>query len=69
MAREIIAPCNVACDSGMTFNRICPNVQHIGILHLVWISTISPQLTCHSAPVSEILPKSDNPRQKKMTSC
>jgi len=25
----------------------------------------SPQSTCHSAPVSEILSKSDHPRQKK----
>ena len=29
----------------------------------------SPQSTCHSAPVSEILSKPDHPRQKKMTSC
>ena len=29
----------------------------------------SPQSTCHSAPVSEILSKSDHHRQKKMTSC
>ena len=45
------------------------NVRHIGILHLVSILTISPQLTCHSAPVCEILSKSDHPQQKKMTSC
>jgi len=31
--------------------------------------TKSPQSTCHSVPVCEILSKSDNPRQKKMTSC
>jgi len=37
-------------------------------LHLVSISTISPQSTCHSAPVSEILSKSNHPPQKKMTS-
>jgi len=36
---------------------------------LVSILTTSPQLTCHSAPVSEILSKSDHPLQKKMTSC
>ena len=30
---------------------------------------ISPQSTCHSVPVCEILSKSDHPRQKKMTSC
>ena len=32
---------------------------------LVSISTTSLQSTCHSAPVSEILSKSDHPRQKK----
>jgi len=45
------------------------NVRHIRILHLVSISTISPQSTCHSAPVCDILSKSDHPQQKKMTSC
>jgi len=29
----------------------------------------SPQSTCHSVPVCEILSKSDHSRQKKMTSC
>jgi len=53
----------------MTCHWILPNVRHIGILHVVTISTISPQLTCHSTPVCEILPKSDHGRQKKMTSC
>jgi len=48
---------------------IRPNVRHIGILHLVLSSTISSQSTCHSAPVCEILSKSDHPLQKKMTSC
>ena len=46
-----------------------PNVRYIGILHLVSILTISPQSTCHSAPVCEILSKSDHSQQKKMTSC
>jgi len=41
-----------------------PNVRHIGILNLVSILTISPQSTCHSAPVCEILSKSDHPQQK-----
>jgi len=45
-----------------------PNVRHIGILLLVSISTISPQLTCHSAPVCEILSKSDRLQHKKLTS-
>jgi len=61
-------PCNVTRGSGMTCHWLRPNVRHIGILHLVSISTISPQSTCHSAPVCEILPKLDQPRQKKMTS-
>jgi len=67
--RQVTALCNVACGSGMTCHRIRPNVCHIGILHLISILTISPQSTCHSAPVCEILSKSDHPQQKKMTSC
>jgi len=59
----------VAGGCGMTCYVIRPNVRHIGILHLVSISTTSPQSTCHSAPVCETLSKSDHPRQKKMTSC
>jgi len=66
MADEILTPCNVAGGSRMTCNCIRPNVRHIRILHLVSISTIPPQSTCHSAPVCEILSKSDH-RQKKMT--
>jgi len=59
------------CDngSGMTCHEIHPNVRRIRILHLVSILTISPQSTCHSAPVCEILSKSDHLQQKKMTSC
>jgi len=67
--RQVIAPCNVACGSGMTCHGIRSNVRHIGILHLVSILTTSPQSTCHSAPVCEILSKRDHPRQKKMTLC
>jgi len=63
---KVAAPCNVTGGSGMTCNGIRPNVRHIGILHQVSISTISPQSTCHSAPVCEILSKSDI---TKMTSC
>ena len=68
---QVVAPYNMIRSSGMTCHWIHPNVRHIGILHLVSISTTSPQWTCHSAPapVSEILSKSDHPRQKKMTSC
>ena len=65
---QVAAPCNVAGGSGMKCHGICSNVRHIGILHLVSILTISPQATCCSAPVCEILSKSDHPRQKKMTS-
>jgi len=53
--RQMAAPCNVAGGSRMTYHWINPNVLHIGILLLVSISTISPQSTCHSAPVCEIL--------------
>jgi len=69
MADGILTPCNVAGGSGMTCHWIRPNVRHIGILHLVSISTTSSPSTCHSAQVSEILSKSDHRRQKKMTSC
>ena len=40
---------HVALES---WHWIHPNVHHIGLLHLVSISTTSPQLTCHSVPVS-----------------
>jgi len=69
MADGIITPCNVAGGSGMTCHGNRPNVRHIGILHLVSILTISPLSTRHSAPVCEILSKSDHSQQKKMTSC
>ena len=66
---QVAAPCNVKGGSGMTCHGIRPNGRRIGILHLVSILTISPQSTCHSAPVCEILSKSDHPQQKKMMSC
>jgi len=66
---QVAAPCSVAGGSGMTCHWIRPNVHHIGILHLLSISTMSLQSTCHSVPVSEILSKSDHLWQKKMTSC
>ena len=55
----------VAGGSGMTCYWTRPDVPHIGILHLVSISTISLQSTCHSASVCKILSKSGHPRQKK----
>jgi len=66
---QVAAHCNVIRGSGMTCHWIRQNVRHIGILHLVAISTTSPQSICYSVPVSEVLSKSDHPRQKKMTSC
>jgi len=66
---QVAAPCNVILGSGLICHEIHQNVRHIGILHLVSILTISPQSTWHSAPVCEILSKSDHLRQKKMTSC
>jgi len=53
--RQVAVPCSVAGGSGMTCHWIRPKVRHIEILHLVTIWTTSPQSTCHSAPVSEIL--------------
>jgi len=67
--QQVATPCNVAGGSGMTCHWIRRNVRRIGILHLVSISTTSPQSACHSAPVSYISSKSDRPRQNKMTSC
>ena len=57
--RQVVATCIVASGCGMTCHGIRPNVRHIGIQHLISILTISPQSTCHSAPVCEILSKSD----------
>jgi len=64
MADGIITPYNVAGGCGMTCHGSRPNVRHIGILHLVSILTISPQSTCHFAPVCEILSKSDRSEKK-----
>ena len=69
MADGILTHPNVTGGSGITCHWIRSNVRHIGMLLLVLISVISPRLTCHSAPVCEILSKSDHPGQKKMTSC
>ena len=63
--RQVAAPCNMAGGSGMTRYGISPNVRHIGILHLVSILTISPQSTCHSAPVCEIFIQIGPPSAEK----
>ena len=67
--RQVAATYSVAGGSGIICHWIGPNVDHIRILHLVSISTTSLQSTCHSATVSDILSKSDHPRQKKITTC
>jgi len=86
--RQVTAPCNVACGSGIvTVNSPSDStLQYDTWLwddmplnspkrSPYWNSTsgfhfhTSPQSTCHSVPVCEILSKSDHPRQKKMTSC
>jgi len=64
MTDGILSLCNVGRGSGMTCHWIRQNVRHIRILLLVSISTISPQSTCHSAPVCEILSKSDRLQHK-----
>ena len=65
MADGVITPCNVAGGCGMTCQVIRPNVRHIGILHLVSILTISPQSTCHSAPVCEVFIQIGPPSAEK----
>ena len=62
---QVATPCNVIRGSEMTCHWIHQNVRHIVILHLVSISTTSPQSTCHSVPVWEILSKSVHHWQKK----
>jgi len=56
--RQVAAPCNVAPGSRMTCHWIRQNVLHIRILLPVSILIMSPQSTCHSVPVCEILSKS-----------
>ena len=53
---------------GLQCHVIRQNVRHIGILHLVSILPISPQSTCHSAPVCEFYPNRPTSAQK-ITSC
>jgi len=82
--RQVTAPCNVACGSGIvTVNSPSGSTLQIWDdmrlnspkLPPYWNSTsgfhfhTSPQSTCHSVLVCDILSKSDNPRQKIMTSC
>jgi len=84
MADGILTLCNVACGSGIvTLNS--PSGSTMQCDTWLWNDMplnspkrppywnihfyTTPQSTCHSAPVSEILSKSDHPRQKKMMSC
>jgi len=59
--RLVAAPCNVARGSGMT----CHWLRRKRPPYWNYTSTTSPQSTCHSAPVCDILSKSDRPRLKK----
>ena len=66
----LAAPCNVTGGSEMTCHGIRRNVRHIRILHLVSILTISPQSTCHSAPVCKIFIQIGPPSaEKNVKSC
>ena len=54
----------------MTCHGIRRNVRHIRILHLVSNLTISPQSTCHSAPVCKIFIQIGPPSaEKNVKSC
>ena len=57
LIHQVAAPCNVTRGCGMICHWVRPNVRHIGVLLLVSISTVSQQLTCHSAPVCKIFIK------------
>ena len=61
---QVAAPCSVEGGSGITCHWIRPNVCHIGILHLVSIST-SPQSTCHSAQSPKFYPNRTTLGRKK----
>ena len=65
---QVAAPCNVTRGCGMTCHWIHPNVRHWNSTYGFHFHT-SPQSTCHSVPVCEILSKLDHSRKKKMTSC
>jgi len=65
---QVAAPCNVISGSRITCHWIRPNIRHIRILHLVSISIISPQSTCHSAPVCVILSKSPSAEKNDVMS-
>jgi len=64
-------PLNSPSGSTLQCSMMCygirPNVCSIRILHLVLILTISPQSTCHSAPVYEIFIQIGPPSAEKMT--
>jgi len=66
---QVAAPCNVIHGSGMTCHWIRPNVRHIGILHLVSISTHhrSRHVILHQSPT--FYPNRTTLDRKKLTSC
>jgi len=65
--RQVAAPCSVAGGSGMTCHWIRPNVRHIGILHLVSISTTSVDMWICTSLRNFI--QIGPPSAEKMTSC
>jgi len=65
---QVAAPCNVIRGSRMTCRSIRPNVRHVGILHLVSISTHHRSRHVILYQSAKFLSKSDHPRQKKMAS-
>jgi len=68
---QVAALCNVICGSRMTCHWIRPNVRHIGILHLVSISTTSPQSTLDMSFCTSLrnFIQIGPPSAEKMTSC
>ena len=66
---QVATPCNVIRGSAMTCHWIRPKVRHIGILHLVSISTHHRSWHVILYQSAKFLSKSDHPRQKIMTLC
>jgi len=62
---QLAAPCSVAGGSGITYHWIRLNVRHIGILHLVSISTTSSQSTCHLHQFPKFYPNRTTLGRKK----
>ena len=66
---QVAAPCNVIRGSGMTCHWIHPNVRHIGILHLVFISTHHRSRHVILYQSAKFYPNRTTLGRKIMTSC